>query len=540
MRGARVDAHGGVFHERAFGLRTPSADPVLESLLGLAHWLGDDIDTAVALSSITGPEIRRRFPSGRTEIAVIPCRSGLDLKADMSDIFAASAAFGRLQEADDFEALMSLVSPGAVVVDVGANFGLYAAHAALYAGQNGAVFAFEPMPAAYALLNANIADAGLRCTTVCAAVGAENGIASFRVAADSSFSGLKDTGRSVTVGQIDVEVIALDAFAPLARLSADLIKIDVEGGEQAVLRGARNLLARSPDVLVMFEFSYKNLDSAGRSEIIDELDSLAELGFTLYRRSPSGRGAELLAPASLQGDLSENLFLVRPDSPMAGRLMTVMERPVSAPSLDQAATIAVLKRFDRLWRTSEELTKVIRDTAAADFSLTLSADLVSNFKDYRDAAQEAAKQQNAIAAQDAKTLRQRTELLERELGEAKRAHQTVSAALDKSKAALDEARKSGRSASVNLEKNRAALDQARKTNEALAAALEDHRAALDQVRVTNEALNAALEGHRAALANTQSKYEDASAARDWLIGQIAELKARHGIADPDPEPETAS
>jgi FkbM family methyltransferase len=447
----------------------------------------------VALSAITGPEIRRHFPAGHTEIAAIPCRSGLELKADMSDIFAASAAFGRLQEADDFEAVMSLVAPGAVVVDVGANFGLYAAHAALYAGEKGAVFAFEPMPAAYGLLADNIADNDLCCTTVCAAVGTANGMASFRVAADSSFSGLKDTGRSTTVGQIDVEVIALDAFAPLARLSPDLIKIDVEGGEQAVLRGARNLLARAPDVLVMFEFSYKNLDSASRAELIAELDDLAELGFGLYRRNPAGHGVERLAPVELQGDLSENLFLVRPDSAMADRLMTVMRRPVGAPSLDQAATIAVLRRFDRLWRTSEELTKVIRDTAMTDFSLTLGADLVSDFKLYRDAGHDAVKQQQAAAILDAKTQRHRAVALEKQVAQAQRAQ-------------------------------RAALDEANKA-----------KLALDELRKANKAINAALEGHRAALANTQGKYEDASAARDWLIGQIAELKARHGIVDPDPQ-----
>jgi FkbM family methyltransferase len=333
---------------RAFGLRAPSIDPELESLLNFARWLGDDIDAAVLLSSITGPQIRQHFPAGEPATGVIACASGLDLAADMSDIFAASAAFGRMQEAEDFEAFMDMVDPGAVVIDVGANFGVYATHAALHAGAAGRVFAFEPLPAAFDLLAANIAANRLAATPVRAAVAAEAGSARFRMAADSSFSGLRDTGRSTTLGEVEVEVVNLDGFAPLAGLAASLVKIDVEGGEHGVLRGARDLLGRSPDVVVMFEFSYKNLDETARAALVAELDALAGLGLELHCRS--GAGLARIAPSDLVGQRSENLFLVRPQSPAADRLARAIGKPQPAPTPDQAAAIALLKRYAVLWR----------------------------------------------------------------------------------------------------------------------------------------------------------------------------------------------
>lgn len=261
----------------------------------------------------------------------------------MSDIFAASCALGRLQEENDFDAFMALVRPGAVVIDVGANFGLYTAHAALYAGPEGHVFGFEPGPGAFAILQSNMARNGLEAgsTVVRAAVGAVDGRSRFRLAADSAFSGLRDTGRSKTVGHIDVDVIALDRFAPLAGRAADLIKIDTEGGEAGVLAGAHELLARSPEVIVMFEFSYKNLDDGARALLIAELEQLQSAGLAMF-----GRDHDRLArlqPKELVGPRSENLFLVRPDTAAHAALSAALVQPTAMPGVDQRVALDLLR-----------------------------------------------------------------------------------------------------------------------------------------------------------------------------------------------------
>jgi FkbM family methyltransferase len=333
-------------------------------MLGLARWIGDDIQSAVMLSFLTGPMIREAFPQGHSVTHTVRTRSGLDLDVDASDIFAASLALGSLQEADDFAAFMALVEPGATVVDVGANFGLYGLHAALYAGATGQVFAFEPVPGAYDLLAANIRRNGLEriCMAARSAVADANRTAQFRVAAESSFTGLRDTGRSRTAEMIDVEVIALDAFAPLARRSVDLMKIDVEGGEAGVLAGARNLLGRSPDVVVMFEYSHKNLDGPAHQALLAELRRLGQMGFEIFTRPRTNTGLRRIRLDELTGTRSENLFMFRPQSRHGARLSSLkVERP--RPNRKDRAMLRMLERTAGLFRRYEGLIHEIRVAA---------------------------------------------------------------------------------------------------------------------------------------------------------------------------------
>lgn len=353
--------------DRSFGLRGPSPNPELEALLALARWLDNDLDAAVYLSSVTGPMIREAYPGDRREIHTIPCRSGLDLAVDVSDIFAASALLGSLQEADDFSAFMSLVEPGATVIDIGANFGLYAVHAAHYAGPTGQVFAFEPLPSAHELLVGNIArnDLERSCTAARVAVAEASRAAQFRVASDSSFSGLKDTGRSTTAGMIDVDVIALDDFAPLARKRADLIKIDVEGAEAAVLAGARHLLFRSRDAVVMFEYSYKNLDETARKGLINQIELLRKLGLELFERTRDSDGLRQISPKRLVGQRSENLFLMRPESRYLERLKQAVQVKRPRPNRKDRAMLRLVEAGTALWLERARLDQEVKAYEAA-------------------------------------------------------------------------------------------------------------------------------------------------------------------------------
>ncbi len=338
---------GGSPDDRSFALRSSSMDPELEGLLSLGQFLDDDLQLAAQLSAITGKALRTLFPRGQTQIITIQCASGLDLDVDAGDIFGASAAFGRIQEANDFATFMDLVEPGAVVVDVGANFGLYAAHAALYAGAQGKVFAFEPEPDTYGLLAQNIRQNGLEAQSTCvqAALTARNGTAAFHVAADSAFSGLRNTGRSPIQRTVDVRTIRLDAFPPLKAVTAiDLIKVDVEGGEGAVLAGAFGLLERSPEALVMFEFSHKNLDPARLLRLQDAIKRLEALDFHVFATTKGGAALMRVAADDLAEARNENLFLCRPSSARFARLTEIVGlRQAPRPNPEQAAALALLR-----------------------------------------------------------------------------------------------------------------------------------------------------------------------------------------------------
>lgn len=128
-------------------------------------------------------------------------------------------------------------------VDVGANMGRYSVMAA----RNGnRVIAVEPSPQTAACLRATAARNGLQhlITVVEVAASDHDGMATFEVATDSSVShlegGRRDDPKIHIKGKVQVKTFTLDTL--LAGEKPSLIKIDVEGMDAKVLRGAKGLL----------------------------------------------------------------------------------------------------------------------------------------------------------------------------------------------------------------------------------------------------------------------------------------------------------
>lgn len=77
-------------------------------------------------------------------------------------------------------------------------------------------------------------------------------------------------------------VATLDTFAAQLKLGRiDVLKIDTEGGEYRLLKGARELLSASPEAVVMFENEEDWCERAG-CKPEDSLKLLKDLGFQLY------------------------------------------------------------------------------------------------------------------------------------------------------------------------------------------------------------------------------------------------------------------
>jgi FkbM family methyltransferase len=151
----------------------------------------------------------------------------------------------------------SLVTRGDTVVDVGANVGQYSVLFARLVGGDGRVLAFEPVPRTFEILRA-VLD-GLGASNVDphrVALGDRDGRMTMTEVFDAD--GLPDPGLahatpSDNEGSVDVSVGRLDALRagsiPFGRCS--FMKIDVEGAELAVLRGAaRTLTTDRPAVMV--------------------------------------------------------------------------------------------------------------------------------------------------------------------------------------------------------------------------------------------------------------------------------------------------
>ena len=103
---------------------------------------------------------------------------------------------------------------------------------------------------------------------------------------DSAFSGMRATGRSSIKRIIEVPVITLDSFISRENLDrVDALKLDVEGFEANVLKGAALLLDRS-DPVIMLEISNKNLTELAVLLLKDVLYQLEVKGFRMLRIIP--------------------------------------------------------------------------------------------------------------------------------------------------------------------------------------------------------------------------------------------------------------
>lgn len=133
----------------------------------------------------------------------------------------------------------SSVRPGDVVFDVGANVGFYSLLASVLVGSQGKVYAFEPLPQnlRFLIRHLELNRVG-NVSAFETAISDRSGVARFQEARNNSMGKLAESG-SLTVNTTTIdELVACGECAP-----PDLLKIDVEGAELAVLQGARQTLA---------------------------------------------------------------------------------------------------------------------------------------------------------------------------------------------------------------------------------------------------------------------------------------------------------
>jgi FkbM family methyltransferase len=134
--------------------------------------------------------------------------------------------------------------PGTAIIDVGANIGN---HAVFFgAVLNAPVYAFEPYVPNHDLLEMNIAANGLdgRVVSACCAIGDADGVGSMHPGPPT------DVGTArVSFGTGTVQVRSLDSLCISGPIG--LLKVDVQGAETAVLRGAAALIGEwLPDIVV--------------------------------------------------------------------------------------------------------------------------------------------------------------------------------------------------------------------------------------------------------------------------------------------------
>lgn len=207
---------------------------------------------------------QRLAPPERFVVARL--KPGFRMKLDLQDQVQRQIYFyGDYDERYEADMVRRLVDPGESFWDIGANIGYFSLLAATALQNTGQVVAFEPGNAAHARLTENIALNPYRnILPQKLAVSDQNGEAILYLAGDSADGGATLYGSSPerTI-QEPVQKISLDEFGGQTELKApDFLKIDVEGAELLVLRGAAGLLAQARP-LVLLEMKEATLAAAG-------------------------------------------------------------------------------------------------------------------------------------------------------------------------------------------------------------------------------------------------------------------------------------
>lgn len=193
---------------------------------------------------------------------------------------------------DVFAAYSIILKPGDIVFDIGAHIGRYSVFPSRIIGDNGHVYAFEPVKDNYWQLRTTLSLN--RCENVTAinkAITDSNGnveinLFGIEYSSWSSFANLEmidPYGNKITAQRTEIVTCeTIDDYCTKNDISIiNFMKIDVEGCELNVLRGANNLLKNHKIGTICFEISEAPLRASGASakQIVDLLISN---GYSIY------------------------------------------------------------------------------------------------------------------------------------------------------------------------------------------------------------------------------------------------------------------
>lgn len=172
----------------------------------------------------------------------------------------------------------SVAKKGDVVVDLGANIGYYTLLAARIIGSNGRVYAFEPDPSNYKLLTYNIKlNNFLNVIAEEKAVSDKTGTLNlYRNAQDMGAHTIYEADEYKNI--ITVESVTMDGYFKGRECPINIVKMDVEGAELAVLKGMDNILKGNRDLKIFAEFHPLWIRRAGI-----EPEEFASLLFNHYK-----------------------------------------------------------------------------------------------------------------------------------------------------------------------------------------------------------------------------------------------------------------
>jgi FkbM family methyltransferase len=181
------------------------------------------------------------------------------------------------------------VRPGMAVVDAGANLGWFTTHLALLVGDEGRVDAFEPRSDLMDLLTRTIGENGLtNVTTHNFALGSQNSYGQMIWSVhDANPGGTNLVSSDFVAPDITAQPVAVKTLDTCISHRVDFVKIDVEGSELLVFRGAERILTEDRP-LILVEINPSNLMRTSEISATEFGQFVERLEYGLYEIAANG------------------------------------------------------------------------------------------------------------------------------------------------------------------------------------------------------------------------------------------------------------
>jgi FkbM family methyltransferase len=211
-----------------------------------------------------------------------------------------------------------VIRPGDCVYDIGANIGFFSLIFSRLVGPNGQVHSFEPswreMTVLYSNIRFNrIANIFLNQIAVSDKTGYEQ-LNVFNESIDGVYNSMGKIFNPKAINkpthQETTRTICLDEYISLFHPAPSVMKIDTEGAEFLILRGAKDLLSSPSAPMIVIEECPLNLKGFDVS-VTDLRELLLSYGYALFQINPDGTLRSVLPRA--EEHYSENIVAAKPD-----------------------------------------------------------------------------------------------------------------------------------------------------------------------------------------------------------------------------------
>lgn len=232
------------------------------------------------------------------------------------------------------------VREGDVVLDIGANVGYYTLIAARLVGIKGRIYAFEPDPVSFKILDQNVKLNGFKNVVLePKAVSNEKGSIKLYLA-ESNKGDHRIYQTKENRPFVEIEAVTLDDYFKNYKGRIDFVKIDTQGAEVVILRGMEKLIRSNEDIRMAIEFwpyGFSGLGTNGK-ECLDILRSHDFLFFDISGSSQPRdlrqvEAPELLAKYTITNERFTNLLVVKGRAEFK-RLKTIVTTKAKALGID--------------------------------------------------------------------------------------------------------------------------------------------------------------------------------------------------------------